>query len=200
MNASHLIMEFLPLIIYIGVDAWKGFRAGIIAAMICTIIMAVYHYLMFGQIDKFLLGEGLMILVLGTISLKMNNDRYFKFQPPVLAAVFSAVFAWFQVFDQPLMLHFIPQMEKIFQTNSADLNARAGIEPHEESPALQMLHSEEFRLTLSRLSGQMIWLFAAHGILMAYAALRLRTAAWFAWRLAIYPALFVVVIINQILV
>jgi intracellular septation protein A len=198
MNASLLIMEFLPLIIYIGVDAWKGFRAGIIAAMVCTIIMVAYHYFMFGEIDKFLLGEGLMILALGTISLKMNNDRYFKFQPTVLAAVFAGVFAWFQVFDQPLMLHFIPQMEKIFQTSPGELSARAGVEPMEEPPVLQMIHSEEFRLTLSRLSGHMIWVFAAHGLIMAYAALKLRTASWFAWRLAIYPALFILVIINQI--
>jgi intracellular septation protein A len=198
MNASLLIMEFLPLIIYIGVDAWKGFRAGIIAAMVCTLIMVAYHYFMFGEIDKFLLGEGLMILVLGMISLKMNNDRYFKFQPTVLAAVFTAVFAWFQLFDQPLMLHFIPQMEKLFQPGTEGLHEGAGSMPQEEPPVLQMIHSEEFRATLSRLSGHMIWLFAAHGLVMAYAALRLRTAAWFAWRLAIYPALFILVIINQI--
>jgi hypothetical protein len=44
----------------------------------------------------------------------------------------------------------------------------------------------------------MIWLFIAHGLIMVYAAIRLKTAGWFAWRLAIYPALLVLVVINQL--
>jgi hypothetical protein len=199
MNASLVIMEFLPLIVYIGVDAWKGFRAGIVTAMICTLVMVGFDYFMFGELDKFILGEGLMILVLGTISLKMNNDRYFKFQPTVLAMVFAGVFAWFQVFDQPLMLHFIPHMEKIFQTNPMEMRAldTANISEDAVSPMLEMLHSEHYKKVLGRLSGQMIWLFLAHGLIMIYAAIRLKTAGWFAWRLAIYPALFILVVINQ---
>lgn len=200
MNASLVIMEFLPLIVYIGVDAWKGFRAGIIAAMICTLIMLGYHFFMYGELDKFILGEGIMILVLGTISLKMNNDRYFKFQPTVLAMVFSGVFAWFQVFDQPVMLHFIPHMEKLLESNPGELRALdpAQTKTDEASPMLEMLRSEHFKKVLERLSGHMIWLFIAHGLIMIYAAIRLKTAGWFAWRLAIYPALFILVVINQL--
>ena len=166
MNASLVIMEFLPLIVYIGVDAWKGFRAGIIAAMICTLVMLGYDYILFNELDKFILGEGLMILVLGGISLKMNNDRYFKFQPTVLALVFAGVFAWFQLFDQPLMLHFVPHMEKLFQSNPTELRALDGTQLAEASPMLQMLHSEHFTKVLSRLSGHMILLFIAHGLIM----------------------------------
>lgn len=200
MNASLVIMEFLPLIVYIGVDAWKGFRAGIIAAMICTLVMLGFDYSMFGELDKFILGEGIMILVLGMISLKMNNDRYFKFQPTVLALVFAGVFAWFQVFDQPLMLHFIPHMEKIMQSNPGELHAldASQMKTSEVPPMLEMLRSEHFKKVLGRLSGHMIWLFIAHGLIMIYAAMRLKTAGWFAWRLTIYPALFILVVINQL--
>lgn len=200
MNASLVIMEFLPLIVYIGVDAWKGFRAGIIAAMICTLVMLGYDFVLFNELDKFILGEGIMILVLGAISLKMNNDRYFKFQPTVLALVFAGVFAWFQFFDQPLMLHFVPHMEKLFQSQPTELRALDGTQlpSAEASPMLEMLHSEHFKKVLSRLSGHMIWLFIAHGLIMTYAAIRLKTAGWFAWRLAIYPALFILVVINQL--
>ncbi|HET9240271.1 MAG TPA: septation protein IspZ [Oligoflexus sp.] len=200
MNASLVIMEFLPLIVYIGVDAWKGFRAGIIAAMICTLVMLGYDFVLFKELDKFILGEGIMILVLGAISLKMNNDRYFKFQPTVLALVFAGVFAWFQFFDQPLMLHFVPHMEKLFQSQPTELRAldSTQLASAEASPMLEMLHSEHFRKILSRLSGHMIWLFIAHGLIMTYAAIRLKTAGWFAWRLAIYPALFILVVINQL--
>jgi intracellular septation protein A len=200
MNASLMIMEFLPLIVYIGVDAWKGFRAGIIAAMICTLVMLAYDFILFNELDKFILGEGIMILVLGAISLKMNNDRYFKFQPTVLALVFAGVFAWFQFFDKPLMLHFVPHMEKLFQSQPTELRALDGTQlpSAEASPMLDMLHSEHFKKVLSRLSGHMIWLFIAHGLIMIYAAMRLRTTGWFAWRLAIYPALFILVVINQL--
>jgi intracellular septation protein A len=200
MNASLVIMEFLPLIVYFGVDAWKGFRAGIIAAMVCTLIMVGYDFLMFGELDKFILGEGAMILGLGAISLKMNNDRYFKFQPSVLALVFAGVFAWFQFFDKPLMLHFIPHMEKILHSEPTELRALDShpLETPEVSPMLETLRSEHFNKVLGRISGHMIWLFIAHGLIMVYAAIRLKTAGWFAWRLAIYPALLVLVVINQL--
>lgn len=196
MNIPLLIMEFLPLVIYIAVDAWKGFRAGIIAAMICTALMVCYEYFMFGEFDKFIAGEGLMIVGLGYVSLKMNNDKYFKFQPTVLAVIFAGVFAWFQIFDQPLMLHFIPHMEKLLEGNPSEFRALnfAG----EGNEALQLLHSTYFQKILGRISGHLIWLFLAHGLIMTYAALRLSTAGWFAWRLAIYPGLFVLVVINQL--
>jgi hypothetical protein len=201
MNASLVIMEFLPLIVYFGVDAWKGFRAGIIAAMACTLLMVVYEFFFFGELDKFILGEGIMIMVLGAISLKMNNDRYFKFQPTVLALVFASVFAWFQLFDQPLMLHFIPHMEKILHSEPNEMRALdpSQVEVSEASPMLETMRSEHFRMILGRISGHMIWLFIAHGLIMVYAAIRLKTAGWFAWRLAIYPALLVLVVINQLI-
>lgn len=202
MNASLLIVEFLPLVVYILVDAWKGFRAGIIAAIVCTVIMVTYNYLLFGEFDKFVLGEAVMIVAMGLVSLKMNNDRYFKFQPTVLALIFSGVFAWFQIFDQPLMLHFLPHMEKLISTESVALQAREtpelGSEPRAEESVLTVLHSESFKHVLGRISGQLIWLFLAHGLIMAYAALRWSTRSWFAWRLGIYPGLLMIVVINQL--
>jgi intracellular septation protein A len=204
MNVSLLIVGLLPLLFYLAMDAWKGYRAGILAAIACTIVMVGYTYFMFGEIDNFIIGEGIMIVVLGCISLKMNNDRYFKFQPTLLAVIFAGVFAWFQLFDQPLMLHFIPHVEKILSPDALKMNAlprpEAKVQNGDESSPMNILHSDQFKKALSRLSGHMIWLFLAHALIMTYAALRLRTRGWFAWRMTIYPAIFALVVINQLLV
>lgn len=204
MDTSLLIMEFLPLILYIGIDAWKGYRAGILAAIGATVLMAVFDYSRSGEIDKFVLGEGVMIVIMGFVSLKMNNDRFFKFQPTVLAVIFAGVFAWFQVFDQPLMLKFIPHLEKIFSSQSMALQSKdleqtkSREDPNPDVSVLSILHTDTFQRVLSRLSGQLIWIFLGHGLIMAYAAMYLTTRHWFAWRLAIYPAMLLLVVINQI--
>lgn len=186
MNTTLFLLEFAPLVIYIAVDYFKGFRAGIYAAIVASGLVLAYDYALTGELDQFIIGEALLVVGLGLISLKMNNDRYFKFQPTVVALIFAGLFAYFQLFDQPLLLRFLPHMEKLFA--SAD----------GASQMLEMMHSSQVLGIFRKLSFAMIWLFLAHAAVMAYAALRLSTRAWFAWRLAIYPALFVLVVFIQL--
>jgi intracellular septation protein A len=203
MNVSLLIVDFLPLILYIIVDAWKGFRAGIIAAIVSTLLMLVYDYMVFSELDKFVLGEGLMIVIMGLISLKMENDRYFKFQPAVLALVFALIFSWFQIFDQPVLVQALPHIEKLLISDDRAGEASEKLISSQDQPAksdiLTIMHSQSYRKMLRLMSFQMIWLFLAHGLIMGFAALRCSTRAWFAWRLAIYPALFFLIVMNQLL-
>lgn len=199
MNLSVLFFQFAPLIVYLLVDYWKGFRAGIYAAIVCSAFMIGYDYFLTGEVDSFVLGESFLIVLLGTISLKMNNDRYFKFQPTVVAWVFAAVFAYFQLFDQPLLQHFTPHLEKIFMSARAHPEVAAdGPQSQLSQEMLARLHDPKTQENFARLSMGSIWLFLGHGLIMAYAALRLSTRAWFGWRLAIYPALLAMAVLLQL--
>ncbi len=195
MNLNMLALQFAPLVIYLLVDTFKGFRAGVYAAIATSILGVGLDYGFSGEFDQMLLGESVFVILLGSVSLKMNNDRYFKFQPTVVAWIFSLIFAYFQAFDQPLLLRYMPHMEKIFLNAKADPEAESKTL---ESPMLAALHDPATLQTMGRLSFGCIWLFLGHGLIMAYAALRLSTRAWLGWRLAIYPALLVMVVFYQV--
>ncbi len=189
MNAQLFLYGFAPLLVYILIDYWKGFRAGVIAAIVTSLMICVVDYVYLGELDYFVIGETALIVLLGYVSLKMNQDRYFKFQPVVVAAIFTVIFAYFQLFDKPLFLRYLPRMEQL-------MVATAGGNPEapEIAPMLEMLHQPAIIEMFGKLSGACIGLFFLHGLIMAYAALRLSTGAWFAWRLAIYPGLLLLVI------
>jgi intracellular septation protein A len=186
MNLGLIFFQFLPLAFYIGFEHWKGFRAGIIAAIAGSVLMVAYSYATAGIVDSFSVGECVLIVVLGAVSLKMENERYFKFQPTVLAFCFALIFIAFEVRGTPILVRYIPQIERL-------------VDAQDRSPEvlelITRLHDAHFIETMAKLSFAMIFVFIAHGLVMAYAALRLTTAQWFLWRLAIYPALLVVTLV-----
>ena len=84
------------------------------------------------------------------------------------------------------MVRYIPEIEALMDKDSSS---------PEVKQMRDSLHTEVMQITLVHLSRLMIFLFLAHALVMSYAALYLRTPAWFLWRLAIYPGLFVTVLL-----
>lgn len=186
MNMGLLFFQFMPLLLYIGFEYWKGFKAGIIAAILGSLALLAFDYFSTGAVDSFSMGECVLILLLGIVSLKMNNERFFKFQPTVVAAFIAIVFLYFEFQQTPLLVRYIPQIERLF----------AG---QEHSPEIQAMidgmHTAQYEAVMAALSRVLIFLFVAHGLLMAYAALYLSTSRWFFCRLLIYPAFLVATMI-----
>jgi hypothetical protein len=180
MNLGLVFLQFLPLILYLLVDYFKGFKAGIIAAIAAAVFMIGFQYATTGTVDQISVGESTLIVLLGIISLKMNNDRFFKFQPTVLAFIFASIFIYFEIKHEPLLVKYIPHMEKMFVGEE---------EPTGQTKVfLDNIHSPESQRMFARTSRILIFVFIGHGIIMAMAALYWSTPKWFAWRLAIYPA------------
>jgi hypothetical protein len=192
-SAQLLIYGFAPLLVYILVDYWKGFRAGVLAAIVVSLFVLTFDYIQTRSFDFFVVGETSLIVALGYVSLKMNKDRYFKFQPAVVGAIFSAIFAYFQFFDKPLLVLYIPRIEQFLLAGTQAQPADA-----EVVRMLELLKEPAIVDMFGRMSGACILLFLAHSMLMVYAALRCSTGAWFAWRLAIYPALIGLTVYYQL--
>lgn len=186
MNFGLVFFQFLPLLLYIAFEYWKGFRAGIFAAILGAIGLVAFNYFRFGTVDQFSLGECGLILLMGVISLKMNNERFFKFQPTVLAGCIVIVFVAFEIKGTPLLVRYVPQMERLFDAENQSPEVKAMI---------AQMHTPEYTKLLAKLSRACIFLFLGHGLLMAYAAMFLSTPKWFFWRMMIYPGLFLTVII-----
>ncbi|MFY7927475.1 MAG: septation protein IspZ, partial [Oligoflexus sp.] len=168
MNFGLLFFQFTPLIAYLAFDYWKGFRAGIYAAMVASLVILSYDFIVTGEIDRFVLGEVMLIIGLGIVSLRMNNDRWFKFQPTVVGLVFSGVFAYFQLSHQPLMNEFIPHMEKLLGAQEPNAEPQIGTSTVPTVPTvpdtLAMLRDPRIQQIFAALSQTCIWLFLGHAL------------------------------------
>jgi len=180
MSMVYLLVSILPIVLYVIVDAVWGLRAGILTAMVSILGILSFHYLAFGALDQFILGEGIMILVFGLLSLSLNNSRYFKLQPAIVGLVTALVMLWFELFSEPLLLKMIPTMIKMMPET-----AEMFTDPHQ-------------LLVMRRLSSAMILTLLFYSGLVAWSAVRWSNLGWLLARLAIYPLTLVVsIIVSQ---
>ena len=84
-----------------------------VAAVAISLGLVCYEYFSFGEVDNMTVMEVVLIMGMALVSYFMDNDKFFKFQPVAVAAVWVVVLAYFQFFDTPFMVKMIPLMEKL---------------------------------------------------------------------------------------
>lgn len=183
MNSMMVLQGILPLVVFAIVDIFAGLRAAIVAAMVFATAEAIWSYYQFGEIDHLTWASMILVLVMGAIAFKMRNDKLFKFQPVAMSALSAGALIYFQIFETPLMVQMMPKMAPLMP----------------EAQRAQMSSPEMIAL-IARLDTMMIFVFIAHGLLVAWAAMRKSTLYWLILRGAgFYGLLLLVLLINLIL-
>lgn len=166
MSTWTLILQgFLPLLVFVIVDMFSGLKWGVASAIVLALAECVWDYASFGEIDPVTLVSTFLVIGMGALALHLDNSKYFKFQPVVLGVLCAGLIGWFQFFDEPLMLKMLPKMLKMLPPEA---HGRF------EDPVM--------KAHLAALSGQLGWLFIAHGAAVAFAAWRMSNLAWLLMR------------------
>lgn len=174
MDVSSALVGFLPLIVFAVADIFFGMRKAVLAAIVVGLLEAGWSWYSFGEIDQTTWISLGLILIMGAISLKMNDARLFKFQPVVMALVFAVTLGWFQFKGTPLMVQMMPKVAKLFPAEQQEI-------------ATSPLMIEK----MARLDLYMVVVFLAHGALVAWSALRKSTLHWIIMRgVGIYVLMF----------
>jgi len=161
MSWQLFVMGLLPLIIFVIVDSFASFRAAVIAAVAFAVAETIFTYVYFGEIDQITWASLALVIFLGFVAYKLDNSKIFKFQPVVLALIMAAIVAYFQFFDEPILLKFLPKYRMMMpEENQAVLNDPRTLEK------------------FSKISGQLIYVFLLHAAMTAYAAARMSNVAW----------------------
>ncbi len=182
MNATLLVLAVLPIIAFAIVDAKAGLKAGVVTAIVLSVLLFVANWALLGVFDPFSLIEPIFFIVLGLISLRVKNSLYFKFQPVVLNILGALLLAGFQIAGQPFLVRWAPVMDKIMPPENQGV-----------------LTSPMVLSKLSTLSHVMIYVFLLHAAWVAYAALRQSNWAWVAARLLGYPILLGTVVVVMMM-
>jgi isopentenyldiphosphate isomerase/intracellular septation protein A len=89
--AIQMIPGLLPLVIFILADEIWGTTIGLIVALVLGISEFFYVWWRQKKIDKFILADTGLLLILGSVSLISNNDLFFKLKPALIQVIFLVI-------------------------------------------------------------------------------------------------------------
>jgi len=88
---KSLAPGFLPLIIFIVADSLWGTQVGLIVAIGTGMIELAYSYIKEKTLDRFILLDIGLIVVLGGVSIILDNPIFFKLKPALIELIFCII-------------------------------------------------------------------------------------------------------------
>jgi len=171
---KSLAPGFLPLLIFIAADALWGTQIGLMVAVAIGIIELIISYLHEKIIDRFILLDVGLIVVLGGISILLENDIFFKLKPALIEAIFCLILGISVFSPMNIML----MMSKRYMKN-IELN----------TPRITQLNKNLRAL---------FYIFSLHTLLIIYAAFFLSKEAWAFISSGLFYILFAVYFIIEV--
>jgi intracellular septation protein A/isopentenyldiphosphate isomerase len=149
-----MAVGMLPLLVFILVDELVGTTEGIIVAILTGLGQLIYFWIKDKRLEKFVLVDTGLIVVLGAVSLISHNDLFIKIKPALIEGIMVVVMGISAFTPKNLML----AMQKRYV---GDI-----------SMTEQQLKSIKLSLVL------MFWVFLLHALLIVYAAFYMSQEAW----------------------
>ena len=158
MNRTELLKKllpgFIPLFVFIIIDEIWGTRAGLVAALVIGGAELGWIWTKEKRFDRFVLIDTGLLMVLGSVSIVLDNDIFFKLKPGLVELILCAVLA----VSAYSKLNIIGLMTQRYMKDM-ELN---------EQQVLQ------FRQTMKL----MFFVFLIHTLLVFYSAFYLSNEAW----------------------
>ncbi len=97
MNKTDLLKKllpgFIPLFVFIAIDEIWGTTAGLVAALVIGVAELAWIGFKEKRFDKFVLFDTILLIVLGGVSILLENDIFFKLKPGLVELILCAVLA-----------------------------------------------------------------------------------------------------------
>lgn len=151
---KKLLPGFVPLFVFIAIDEIWGTRAGLIAALIIGVAEMVWIWIREKRFDKFVLFDTGLLVALGSVSIALDNDIFFKLKPGLVELILCAVLA----------------VSAFSKLNIVGLMTQRYMKDIE----LKVQQMAQFRKTLQL----MFFVFFIHTLLVFYAAFYMSDGAW----------------------
>ncbi|MBN1821852.1 MAG: NUDIX domain-containing protein [Prolixibacteraceae bacterium] len=151
---KKLLPGFIPLFVFILADEIWGTTVGIIVAVIVGVAEFLWVWIQEHRFDKFILFDTLLLIILGGISLILQNDIFFKIKPGLIELILVTILG-ISAFSH---LNIVGLMSKRYMK---------GIEMN-DLQVRQMRKSLKF----------MFYMFTIHTALVFYSAFYMSNEAW----------------------
>ena len=151
---KKLLPGFIPLFVFIAADEIWGTKIGLFVAVAVGVAEMLWVGFKEKRFDKFILFDTLLLVVLGAVSILLDNDIFFKLKPGLIELILVAVLA-VSAFSNVNIVELMGQRYlKDAQFNEAQMT--------------QMRKSLKY----------LFYIFAGHTILVFYSTFFMSKAAW----------------------
>lgn len=151
---KKLLPGFIPLFVFIAIDEIWGTRAGLVAALLIGVGEMGWIWWKEKRFDRFVLFDTALLFLLGSVSIILDNDIFFKLKPGLVELILCAVLA-------------VSAFSKI---NIIGLMTQRYLK--------DMVLDEEQSKQLRKTMQMMFFVFLFHTILVFYSAFYLSSEAW----------------------
>lgn len=151
---SKILPSLFPLLIFIIVDELYGTSAGLIVAILFGIAQLLITYAKDKVLDRFIFYDTLLIVILGSISLLLENDIFFKLKPAFVGAIFCVL----------LGISAFSKMNIMETLSRRYLN--------------DMIFNKEQTQKFNKSIKTLLYIFSVHTLLVIYSALCMSKEAW----------------------
>lgn len=90
---KKLLPGFIPLFVFIAADEIWGTKIGLFVAIGVGVAEMMWVGIKERRFDKFILFDTLLLVILGAVSILLNNDIFFKLKPGLIELILVAVLA-----------------------------------------------------------------------------------------------------------
>lgn len=180
MDSSTIWIGILPVLVFVILESVSGKRVALISAIVLAFLELIFSLIVYGAIDELTIIGFVLVGIAVFLSLKTDNDLYFKLQPVVLGLIFAGIFLVFYfILDKPLLIFMYDKYMKGAVGNLLNDDAKRFV----------------FLKAMHILSRDMGFWFILHAALTCWAALKLSKWWWFAIRV---PGLYLIMILACI--
>ncbi|MSR81303.1 MAG: hypothetical protein EXS58_00020 [Candidatus Latescibacteria bacterium] len=167
MDWSILLMDFVPLLVFVVVDSLSNMRRAVVWALAVAGVELIWEFCTFGEIDEFSMLSTLLILIFGGLALKYNNALFIKFKPVILSLFTALALLITWGLGKPLLVTAMDRYGPLL--------------PAQFQPLVHLPRMQEI---LARATLYLGFGFLLHAGVVAWAALRLGSWGWLLTRSA----------------
>jgi isopentenyldiphosphate isomerase/intracellular septation protein A len=149
-----LLPGLLPILIFILVDEFWSTEAGLVVALVFGTAQLVWVFVREKRVDRFVLFDTLLLLVLGGISIALNDEIFFKLKPALINLIFCALLGYSAFSSRNLLMMYT-------QRYMGEMNLPAGAEK-----------------AMQRTMRTLFWMMLAYTALIVYSAFFMSKEAW----------------------
>ena len=102
-GGARLLIDFGPLLLFLVVNALAGIFAATAAFMVAMVAAMLVSQIRFGRISPLLWFSGLMVVVMGGLTLWLHDVTFIKIKPTLYYALVAAILAFGLVTGRPLL-------------------------------------------------------------------------------------------------
>ncbi len=89
-----MLPGLLPLFVFIVIDEIWGTRVGLVAALIIGVVELIWIGIRDKRFDSFVFFDTVLLLLLGGVSIVLDNDIFFKLKPGLVELILCAILAF----------------------------------------------------------------------------------------------------------